>query len=61
VLALFAPNGLKQAPWDVFDRLLAKKPELDHPSSHFFEQSNQPRETHLSDLGLQHTESMKTA
>jgi hypothetical protein len=37
VLALFAPNGLQQAPWDAFDRLLANKPELDCPSSYFFE------------------------
>jgi hypothetical protein len=32
-----SPNGLQQAPWDVFDRLLANKPELDCLSSHFFE------------------------
>jgi hypothetical protein len=37
MLALFAPNELQQAPWDVFERLLANKPELDCPSSHFFE------------------------
>jgi hypothetical protein len=37
VLALFASNGLQQAPWGVSDRLLANKPELDRPSSHFFE------------------------
>jgi hypothetical protein len=37
VLALFAPNGLQQAPWGVFDRLLANKSESDCSSSHFFE------------------------
>jgi membrane-anchored protein YejM (alkaline phosphatase superfamily) len=35
VLELFAPNGLQQAPWGVVDRLLANKPELNRPSSHF--------------------------
>jgi hypothetical protein len=28
-------EDIKQAPWGVFDRLLANKPELDCPSSHF--------------------------
>jgi hypothetical protein len=41
---------------NAFDRLLANKPELDRPSSHLFELSNQPRETRMSDLGLQHRE-----
>jgi hypothetical protein len=41
----------QQSPLDVSDRLLKTKPELDCPSSHFFEYSNQPRETRVSDLG----------
>jgi hypothetical protein len=36
-----------------FDRLLAKKPEFDRPSSHISKNSNQPRETRMSDLNLQ--------
>jgi hypothetical protein len=35
VLALFVPDGLQQAPWDIFDRSPANMPELDRPSSHF--------------------------
>jgi hypothetical protein len=60
VLALFAPNGLQQAPWDVFDRLLANKPELDCPSSHFLNNrtaQRNPYEQH----GLTTQESMETA
>jgi hypothetical protein len=36
-----------------FDCSLVNKPELGCPSLHFFELSNQPRETLMSDLGLQ--------
>jgi hypothetical protein len=55
LLTIFAPNGLQQAPWGVFDRLLANNLELDYPSSFipFFEMSNQHRETRMSDLSLQ--------
>jgi hypothetical protein len=42
-----------------FERLLANKPEIECPSSIFFECSNQPRDTCMSDLGLQPREVFK--
>jgi hypothetical protein len=36
---------------NAFERVLAKNPELYRHFSHFFEESNQPRETCLSVLG----------
>jgi hypothetical protein len=47
--------------WCDFDAslLLANMPELDCPSSHFVEQSNQPRETRMSDLSSQPREVWK--
>jgi hypothetical protein len=44
---------------NAFGRLLANKPELDYPSSHFFEKSNQPRETRMSNLRLKPSEVWK--
>jgi hypothetical protein len=36
VLALFAPYGLQQAPWGVFDRLLANEPKSAGVGPQFF-------------------------
>jgi hypothetical protein len=37
---------------NAFDLFLANKPELDRPSSLYYEYSNQPREALMSELGL---------
>jgi hypothetical protein len=39
------PMDFNKRRKNVFDRLLAKKPELDRPSSHFFEHSAKTQES----------------
>jgi hypothetical protein len=52
-------NGLQQAPWDAFDRLLANKPELDCPSSHFSNNRISPEKPVWANLGSQPREVCK--